>query len=386
MAAERPIDLRGPSAIVFDPEYLETPRLDRAMAKLGRDIQKRWMAASRGELVNRESGGYIAGLREDGSISVDAESVIVQNLATYAPAIENGFSSYNLASKVDWSKATKSVGGQPAILVPFAYNAPSSKSASKKRLPKPVHRVGKVVEGRERFVEKLRPGVHVLSGYRHDPTKRDGTPGTKRAQIGVTRKGNQVLAFHQPKDLAQFGRLPDLQQRYYHRTFRGGFKRKGEPGEVPDEWKPYVGKIMGIRALFPTSSWIIPGRPGLFVARKIQAEFNKIAEDRLREAFEADIAAALKKDFVVSLTTGGAPYEAVPTSDFLARRLRRHKTKLRKERRAAAAQGDTFADATHRKAADLMTNYGKKPNDFSTSLGERTGTKVEDAAKTDPPY
>jgi len=310
-------ELQAHSSIAFPAEYFDFSNLIKAVRDAARLVRSRWVRAASGEMLNKKSGEYVAGLGKD-SLEFDFEgdplAAAVTNLAEHAAAIEEGYGPYNLASAIDWSLARRqSETGAPIVDVPFRWGSPTAKTV-KPNLPRPIYSVAKRLEKGERFTRQL-GGRHLMSGVRRDPGKR----ATVRAFVGQTASGRVVLSPATKK-----GQQTALE---HGSLFEGLFRGR-------------QGHYTTIRAITPDSSWIIPGRAPAHIAQRVEAALLDTIRRNLQAALAEDVEKALSEDFVVMLNPDGmhhamAQGSAIESKKRAERNKRRRETRARKKEIAA---------------------------------------------------
>lgn len=292
---------------------VEFVALRRAVREAGELQQQAWLKLASGELVNRLTGAYIAGLRTAESLQYpyddDRLAVGVFNVARHAGPIEHGFESFNLASRIRWGQTPKSRLGRKGwyIRIPFRHYSPprggegATVGREKASMPRAVYNLARQLEPGERLTGRARKLAaatgKVPGGVRGvGPGRPDGHPlGPARPgrYLAATRSSTAAL-ISEPrfKTAASFaaalaharetgGGVPALK----HRTGRyEGLFKSGAPGHS---------QYLTIRVITQRSQWWIPGRRGLFVAQRVAEQTDPTVRAMFAEAFRHDVERAV---------------------------------------------------------------------------------------------
>lgn len=292
-----------------------------AVQDAGEVLQAEWTRLAAGELVNRMTGAYVNGLRQSDSLQYplqgDALSVGVFNLARHAAAIEYGFAAFNLAERINWGATAKSrlsKEGRWYIRVPFRHYTPprtgegATVSRTKRSMPAELHDVVRGMKAGERLtfdMGRLRGNIREMSrNGRVVAARGDGaaggryvTPlssGSRRAahasattvDLGNGRSTTVYPGRHKsPESIAASleGGQPTDPRRSSASIYEGMF-RSGAGAHA---------QYTTIRTITQDSTWWIPGRPGLYVARQVLENQGPEIKNRLQEAAARDIERAI---------------------------------------------------------------------------------------------
>ena len=298
----------APAGVVFRA-------LREAVREAGELQQQAWLKLADGEVVNRLTGAYIAGLRSAESFQYpydnDKLAVGVFNVAAHAAPIEYGTEAFDLAKKIRWGHTPKSRLGKKGwyIRIPFRHYTPAkegegaSVGREKASMPRAVYNLAKHLEPGERLTG--RPG-RIVTETGRVPGGRRGTgpgraadhplgPAAPGHYLAATSKATRAtIAKPQAKSAASFaaalahaketgGKAPGL----FHKTGRyEGMFKSGKPGHS---------QYVTVRTITQRSSWWIPARRGAFVAQKVAEQTDPIIRGMLEDAFREDVEAAVRQ-------------------------------------------------------------------------------------------
>jgi hypothetical protein len=325
------IDVDLPQAESGAP--VEFRALRAAVFQAGQFIKAAWLRAADGQVVNRSSGDYIAGLRGAGSLRYpldgDRFAVGVFNVARHAAVIEDGHPAFNLATAIDWGNTPKSKptkAGSWYIVIPFRHYTPprngegATVSRFKKSMPAAVHRVAKKLEPGEHMTFRDREShekVADVTAGRHGAIKlgeRRIGPGGGR-YLHVTSAAARSAAFAGRTEVDAGGgktviRHPgQIKSPASHRAHVQHWKDTGKDGPEPSAarkaWSIYEGMVksgskghtqyMTFRVITPRSNWWIPARRGLRVAEAVHAQTAPTVRAMFQSAFRQDVERALAR-------------------------------------------------------------------------------------------
>jgi len=274
--------------------------LRAAVLEAGQQIKQAWTMRAL-ELDIRQSGAYIAGIRDNGQVNVVRETshsgaqgeivgwemtIEVVNVAEHASIIEEGHAAFRLPEKIDWTNASGKIkrteDGKPYLSIPFRHSAYASpaqqqrqgltRATVKAMMPRHIYEAAKSLDRSVRLNAgrqfRMSVAQRALSARKPDGTVMEGwiKPGEKYVQ-------------HQQMDRYRWGgRLegPKYESTRYH-----GMVKMGPPGHT---------EYMTFRTLTPDSpGWNIPAQPGLHVARHVAEHTAPMIGESLRSAFAAAV-------------------------------------------------------------------------------------------------
>lgn len=313
-----------------DAPGVEWTALRQAIRHAGEFLQAVWVDLASGELVNRYSGDYVNHItpgHEDAANALqypfdgDAFAVGVFNHARHAPAIEYGFASFNLADRVQWGtgKTRPTKSGSYILRIPFRHSTPPragdgrSVGSHRESMPQSIHEVASRMRRGERLtfdphrlrtnMATVRNGSGAIVGVRGEgagggryvtPTRNDARAAAIAYSRDVDAGGGKVVTqypshLRSPASQAaavahaqSTGQPPPPDRR--ERSIYEGLFRSGEPGHE---------QYTTIRTLTPHSQWWIPGRPGMFVAKRVADENAETVREALAAAAKMDVERAL---------------------------------------------------------------------------------------------
>lgn len=285
--------------------------LREAVRRAGELIQQEWLRLASGELVNRLTGAYIAGLRQPESVEYpfdgDMFAIGVYNLARHAAAIEYGHPAFNLAERIRWGQTPKSRWSKSTrrwyIIAPFRHYTPpraaegATPGRTARSMPRAIHELaksldfgqrltfdaGRLSRGRWAAAVRSKSGrVVAMSGAGAGGARllSPTTPGAQ-AYAAPRRRSDRSYAAH--LDAAWAGQAP-APATHHQSSIYEGLTKTGSPGHV---------QYMTWRVITQQSQWWIPAQPGAYVARQVATRTGPIVRGMLEEAFTRDVERAI---------------------------------------------------------------------------------------------
>ena len=302
------------------------------MRQAGEFQRQTWLKLASGEVVDRRSGAYINGLREQNSLQYPYEgdqfTVGVFNMAPHANVIEHGHGAFNLAARINWSGGKVRRGKRgPYLIIPFRHMTPAkagggaTPSRFKRAMPGSVYAIAKQLQKGERLTFKGaarvaqhnqqvkargravgvrglgpgRPEGHSLGFHPGGRVLAATSPAALRAAHANSRKVNIGGGRHITQypghakspasiaagiDLARQGKgdLPSPFRR--ERSIYEGMVKTGDTGNT---------RYMTFRVITPASQWIIPAQPARNVAQRVSRDTAAQVRDLLEQAVKRDI-------------------------------------------------------------------------------------------------
>lgn len=285
----------APAGVVF--------RHTREAVRQAGELQlQAWLKLADGEVVNRLTGDYIAGLREADSFQhpydKDDLAVGVFNLAKHAAPIEFGTRAFNLASAIRWGQTPKAKLGKHGwyLRIPFRHYTPpragegATPGREKASMPRAVYNLARHLDPGERLtgrrgrivtetgrvpggVRGIGPGFgRYLASTRSPVAATIGTPGAKSAaSFAAALAGARESGAAPPSPFHVSGKFEGM--------FRSGAKGHSQ--------------YITVRTITPESQWWIPARPGSFVARRVAEQTDPIVRAMIEDAFRRDVEDAI---------------------------------------------------------------------------------------------
>lgn len=270
----------------------DLPATRAAVQAAGELVQQAWIQLA-SAAVGHGAGEYLAGLQGPDSLRYpldgDPLAVAVFNVAPHAAALEDGFAPFNLASRIDWGRPKVKHGKNgPYLIIPFQHFTPGATAASSRRrsMPAGVYAVARHLKAGERI--QLNPGsgpaVPIHQGERVVGSRsgRTVTPANQAPFVNSRRlwvRGQPIMQHP--------GAHPSPESSTGARALGHPPGMRASPS-IFEGMQKSGGRYVTMRVIKPTSSWIIPGRPGLHLAERVTA----MTEAKVR----ALIAAALVQD------------------------------------------------------------------------------------------
>lgn len=327
----------GPQITVHLPTPgagVEFTALAAAVRHAGELQRQAWSKKASGELVDRDTGAYLAGLRQPDSFRYpfdgDQFTVGVFNVAPHAAPIEYGHGAFNLAQRIRWGQTPASrlsKSGKWYMVIPFRHFTPARAGGGatparfRRSMPASVYNIAR----------RLGPGERLTFH-----------PGQIVARTGaITRKAGgrqQMVAMHGIGPAG--GRILEVRasapRRAAHQTTReldigGGRTVKQYPGRAKSPRSIHAGiedarakgmqppspfratssifegmvrtgaaghtRYMTFRVITPDSQWMIPSRPPAMVARRVAEETGPTIRALFERAYKTDVERAIASAF-----------------------------------------------------------------------------------------
>lgn len=257
------------------------PRLHEAVGAVAAAAHRDWTAAvMNAPLWSKERQEYARSITWDYKGAFSAEVV-----ATYknAEAIETGRAERDLKKMLDTSlKVRRTASGKRFLIIPFRHNTPGN-NASGNAMPFAVYQQARdlakslIVGKGERLAGHtvhLIPGAGMVVARKQPEFASD--PSTKGRAMVPSRDYRWAGAL-KSGDLAKHGK--DVQNRY------AGMVRMESSSGVESRSSYMTFRVM----MEGSSGWIIPAKPGLFLAKQVAERMTPLAEEVFREAVKLDL-------------------------------------------------------------------------------------------------
>lgn len=280
----------------------DLPALRAAVRAAGGIVQQAWIQLASGQALARDSGSYIAGLQQPGSVRSpfegDPYAVAVFNLAPHAAVIEEGHGPFSLPSRINWGRPSVRRGKNgPYIIIPFQHFTPSASAPSSRRrsMPAGVYEVARQLRPGERIALHPREGdampvqrgdrvVAMRQGRTISPTNPAPFTESRRIWIRGQPEAQHPGGARSPQSIAAGLELGQAGSpfRTSASIFEGLQKLPGQGGGS---------KYMTFRIITPRSQgWIIPGRAPTHLSQRAAAATEAEVRHVLTEALSADAA------------------------------------------------------------------------------------------------
>jgi hypothetical protein len=257
------------------------PRLHEAVGAVAAAAHRDWSAAvMNAPLWSKEREEYAKSITWDYTGAFKAEVIATYK---YANDIETGRPERDLKKMLDTSlKVRRTASGKRFLIIPFRHNTPGN-NASGSAMPFAVYEQARelaksLITGKgERLAGQT---VHLIPG----------------AGMVIARKQPQFAS--DPKTM---GRSVVPQRDYQW----GGALKRGDLSSLGKDVKnKYAGMVrmetssgkqtsssyMTFRVMMEGSSgWIVPAKPGLFLAKQVAERMTPLAEEVFREAVKLDL-------------------------------------------------------------------------------------------------
>jgi hypothetical protein len=191
----------------------------------------------------------------------------LHNPLPYADAIEKGTKARDMKLSLPGAeKARRAKDGTLYLIIPFRHSIPGASATGMRPMPKPIHQMAKKLAPSHIAGTRLEPSVT-------HPGKMVSRNVYKNAE-GESTWGDKLTA----AQLAKAGHSFKTQSRY------AGMYKFGKPGATTHN------QFITFRVMSQKSKgWIVPARPGLWLARTAKEEaFNRFGEEMSR-ALLADL-------------------------------------------------------------------------------------------------
>ena len=262
------------------------PLLNQAVNAIAQQTRANWMeSVHRAKLWSGEKDAYA------GSISMQMTgpfSAVIESDYQHAQAIETGRPPRDLKKMLDTShKVRRTKDGRRFLVIPFRHNTPGNDGLGP-AMPQHVYDVA----------SKLIPSKVVGTGLR-----RAGEITSARIGRGMTPLGeNRQRRSPYLSDIKTRGPVMVTKRNYQWGERLGAGSMGPNPRGKVDRFAGMVrfdtsagGKRYSTYMTFRTmmegsSGWIIPAKPGLYLAKKVAEEMRPLAEKVFREAVRRSLA------------------------------------------------------------------------------------------------
>jgi len=313
-------------SVGFDPEKLaqaqgfDFPALRAAVVEAGFTIRSQWVELASGPMLNRLTGDYVNHLNAPDAVRQSYEddpfSVAVFNTARHAAAIEDGYSAFNLAERINWPspKTRFNKDGGMYLIIPFRHHTPGGAmnvGTQKASMPASVHQVAVELQPKERLTFKPPKtpmqtvmtaggnvrGVGPAGGKFLTPggkqATRDATASATRVPVGVGKevwqhpgpvKSPQSIAAGRAHAQATGQKEPSrfrVEDSIYE-----GMRKTGGPNHT---------QYMTWRVITPDSQWWVPGQEGKHIAKAAAEQCEPAIRVLFEEAFQKDVETAISR-------------------------------------------------------------------------------------------
>lgn len=309
--------------------------LAAAVRQVGELQRQSWVKKASGELVDRDTGAYIAGLRQPDSLRYpfdgDQLTIGVFNVAPHAAPIEYGHGAFNLAQRIRWGQTPASrlsKTGQWYMVIPFRHYTPAraggggSPARFRRSMPASVYSLARRLAPGERLT--FHPGQIVArtgaitrkaAGGRTQTLAVRGL-GPAGGRILEVRAGAPRRAAHQYAREIDIGGGRTVTQHPGHakspRSIQAGIEHaRVHGGPPPSPFRAtssiFEGMVrtgaaghtryMTFRVITPDSQWMIPARAPAMVAKRVAEETGPTIRAMFERAYKADVERAIAGAF-----------------------------------------------------------------------------------------
>lgn len=239
------------------------PLLKQAVRAVAQQTQVNWMeSVTRAKLWSGEKDAYVASI--DMRMTGDF-SALVWSDYRYAEEIENGRPAKDLKRMLDTSlKVRVSKQGKRYLIIPFRHNASDLEST-------PINTMTSTVSAYD-LAKKLTPSRITGKGKRLSGTGAFGIKSKRPLMVN--------------KNKYSWGESLDRQNEEIPKNLKGLYRFDSK---TPGSSKQYS-QYLTFRVMSESSSgWIVPPKPGLFLAKKVAEDMQPLAETAFQEAMKRSV-------------------------------------------------------------------------------------------------